>query len=121
MKEHGHELVPIKENLVDLIWNDRPSRNLNPVFPLAVRYSGRPFSEKVKKIEEFIEKNGYKALVAVELDEIACKIFIYTGLFNLRGSDISFNPVFYSYACISQNGVILYVDKSRLTPEVFQI
>ncbi len=34
------ELVSIQENLVDLVWADRPPRPANKVFPLDVKYSG---------------------------------------------------------------------------------
>lgn len=36
------------------------------------------------------------------------------GLFNLRGSDIDYNPVFYSYAIITLNEVYLFVEKNQL-------
>lgn len=42
-----------------------------------------------------------------KLDDIAW-------LFNLRGNDIEFNPVFFSYAWVSQNEVELYVDEDKL-------
>lgn len=46
------------------------------------------------------------------LDEIAW-------LFNLRGSDIPFNPVFFSYGLVTQDQAILYIDATKLTEEVF--
>ena len=45
---------------------------------------------------------------------------MFAGLFNLRGKDVPYNPVFVSYAMITLNGITLYMyDKAgRLTPEV---
>jgi Xaa-Pro aminopeptidase len=40
------------------------------------------------------------------------------GLFNLRGSDISYNPVFFSYAIVTMSEARLYVDESQLRSEV---
>lgn len=42
--------------------------------------------------------------------------FIYSiaGLFNLRGSDIDYNPVFYSYALVTLDEVYLFVEKTKL-------
>ena len=40
-----------------------------------------------------MQKKSYKALFLGKLDEIAW-------LFNLRGNDIPYNPVFYAYAII---------------------
>jgi len=38
-------------------------------------------------------------------------------LLNLRGSDIPFNPLFYSYLFISLERVILFVDPAKLTDD----
>ena len=57
-------------------------------------------------------------MVVTALDEIAW-------LFNLRGSDIPHNPVFFAYALVSlapiwspKPQIILYTNKSRLSPIV---
>lgn len=36
------------------------------------------------------------------------------GLMNLRGSDIDYNPVFYSYVILTQDEIYLFVEKNRL-------
>ena len=48
--------------------------------------------------------------VICALDEIAW-------LFNLRGSDVAYNPVFLSYAVIGRDFVRLYLDETKLTAE----
>jgi hypothetical protein len=40
------------------------------------------------------------------------------GLLNLRGSDIDYNPLFFSYAIITTDTVRLYIDADRLTDEI---
>ena len=61
-----------------------------------------------------------KAIVITMLDEIAW-------LFNLRGSDIAYNPVFFAYAVVSQvsgatvsqvSGATLFVKGEQLTDGV---
>jgi hypothetical protein len=42
---------------------------------------------------------------------------MWLGLFNLRGSDISFNPVFISYAVVTVDKAHLFVNPSKLTDE----
>ena len=79
------ELVAVTENLVDAIWTDRPPRPSNKVFPLDEKYSGQSVKSKVEKVREVMEKKSTKAAVFMTLDEVAW-------LFNLRGSDIDFNP-----------------------------
>jgi Xaa-Pro aminopeptidase len=55
------------------------------VFHLDEKYSGQSHLDKVAKIREELEKKKQKAIVVTMLDEVAW-------LFNLRGSDIEFNP-----------------------------
>ncbi len=50
------------------------------------------------------------AVLVTALDEIAW-------LFNLRGSDVSYNPVFLSYAIVSKEGATLYVDSEKVRIE----
>ncbi|KAF0037645.1 hypothetical protein F2P81_010519 [Scophthalmus maximus] len=38
----------------------------------------------------------------------------YTGLFNLRGADIEYNPVFFAYTIVGMNTIRLFVDTNRL-------
>ncbi|XP_066880828.1 xaa-Pro aminopeptidase 1 isoform X7 [Kogia breviceps] len=74
LRSAGHHLIPVKENLVDKIWTDRPERPCKP-------------------------------LITLGLD--------YTGLFNLRGSDVEHNPVFFSYAIIGLETIMLFIDGDR--------
>lgn len=38
----------------------------------------------------------------------------FSGLLNLRGSDIAYNPVFYGYAIITPDDLYIFVEKSKL-------
>lgn len=40
---------------------------------------------------------------------------VFSDLFNLRGSDIEYNPVFFSYAAVTQEEAVLFINKSQLT------
>ncbi len=39
-------------------------------------------------------------------------------LFNLRGNDVPYNPVFVSYAIITDDSATLYVNPAKVKPEV---
>lgn len=41
-------------------------------------------------------------------------MLFFLGLLNLRGSDIAYNPVFYSYAIITPDDLYIFVEKSKL-------
>ncbi|KAJ1979820.1 hypothetical protein H4R35_001359 [Dimargaris xerosporica] len=104
------ELVPIPHNLVDQVWTDRPAPPREQVFVLPTKYAGQAYDDKMAQIRQFLaDKEAYGFIVSA-LDEIAW-------LFNLRGSDIPFNPVFFSYALVTQDRVVLYMDAAKLTTE----
>ncbi|ODV89538.1 hypothetical protein CANCADRAFT_58443 [Tortispora caseinolytica NRRL Y-17796] len=109
-RSSGAELIPLFLNLVDMVWPDRPSRPANPVNFHSLKYSGVSAHEKIARLCKFIDDKHAKFIVLTALDEIAW-------LFNLRGSDIPYNPVFFSYAIVSSDSVLLFVDKSRIDPE----
>ncbi|KAJ1971105.1 hypothetical protein H4R33_007206, partial [Dimargaris cristalligena] len=67
--------------------------------------------DKIAELRRFLtERDAYGFLVSA-LDEVAW-------LFNLRGADISFNPVFFAYALVTQNEIVLYLDQSKLGSSV---
>jgi Xaa-Pro aminopeptidase len=110
-KRGGKGLEAVAENLVDIVWgSDRPSRPSNPIVMLPARYSGTPTATKLADLRKDLEKRKASAFVVSLLDDIAW-------LFNLRGSDIDYNPVFFSYAMITPDSATLYVDSSKLNDE----
>ncbi|GMK58907.1 hypothetical protein CspeluHIS016_0603490 [Cutaneotrichosporon spelunceum] len=104
-------LVPVKDNLVDAIWADRPPRPANPVFQLGEEYAGQSVSDKIKALREKLTAIGSPGLVVSALDEVAW-------LFNLRGSDIPYNPVFFAYAILTLHDVTLFANPASLPSDV---
>jgi len=110
-KAGGADLVPLKENLVDLCWHsDRPPVPRNPVVPLAHEFAGKDVKAKLTELRQELTKKNSSGFIVSMLDEIAW-------LFNIRGSDIPYNPVFFSYAVVTAESAVLYIDKSRLGEE----
>lgn len=112
IKKKGGEYRAIDENLVDLVWGDsRPSRPSEKVIVQPMQYSGRSFEDKIEDLRKELDKKKSLGFVVSMLDEIAW-------LFNLRGSDIPYNPVFFSYAVVTPSDVTLYVDETKLPEDV---
>lgn len=102
----------IGQNLVDLVWGaDQPALSNGEIRVHAMEYAGETTQSKIKKIQEAMIKSKSFALVLCALDEVAW-------LLNLRGSDISFNPVFLSYVVITTDKVHFFVDKSKFASSV---
>jgi Xaa-Pro aminopeptidase len=110
-KSGGRELVAIENNLVDIVWgNDRPPRPDNPVRLLEQQYAGKEISAKLEELRKELDKKKSSGFVVSMLDEIAW-------LFNLRGSDIPYNPVFFSYATVTSTTATLYINSSKLSTD----
>ena len=105
------QIIPSSENLVDSIWHDRPPHPTAPLIPHPLHFTGESIPSKVDKLRVKLKEAGCYALIVTALDEVAW-------LLNLRGADIDFNPVFFSYAVVTADDVALYVDPTKVTPEV---
>jgi len=111
LDEVGSSFVPLAENLVDKVWTDKPSRPTNPLIVLGEKYTGRSYDDKVAELRAELKKRKYVGTVANMLDEVAW-------LFNLRGSDVPFNPVFFSFALVLLDRTIFFVDPATVTEEI---
>lgn len=107
LKERDSQIVALSKNLVDLVWTDRPARPASKVFPLDTKYSGEHHLEKIGRLRQELKKNGYKLMVVNMLDEVAW-------LFNLRGADIDYNPVFFAYAIVTLDKVDLFINPAQV-------
>ena len=92
------DLDPVGE-----IWVDRPDAEYHPIFDYPVQYAGLPRADKIKKIREDMAAAGAGSLVLSQLSDIAW-------MTNLRGSDIDCNPVFFSFAVLTEDEVKLYLE-----------
>ncbi|EPS95616.1 hypothetical protein FOMPIDRAFT_1025722 [Fomitopsis schrenkii] len=104
-------LVSLKDNLVDLVWTARPSRPTNAIFPLDLKYAGESHTQKIERLREEMKKKEVHAIVVNMLDEVAW-------LFNLRGSDIDYNPVFFAYAVLTHEKAQLFLNPTQVTDDL---
>lgn len=71
----GCIMTAVKENLVDLVWDDQPGLPTNPVITLDVQFAGKLVGQKLVEIRAKMAEQNAKVLVVTALDEIACKFF----------------------------------------------
>ncbi|KAI1868246.1 hypothetical protein JX265_007069 [Neoarthrinium moseri] len=110
-KSGGKDLVAVDANLVDGVWaQGKPSRPNEPAIVLDEKFSGKDVKAKLTDLRKELEKKKSLGFVVSMLDEIAW-------LFNLRGNDIPYNPVFFSYAIVTADKATLYIDSSKLSEE----
>ncbi len=104
------ELIAL-DDLFSSIWQDRPELPKSMVFKVNEKFNGSTRSEKIRLIQEYLTQTKTDYLLISALDEIAW-------LTNLRGNDILYNPVFYSYLLIGTKSSKLFIDRIKLTPEI---
>jgi Xaa-Pro aminopeptidase len=97
--------------LQDIVWEGRPPIPEEDVFELDVKYAGLSRAEKTEAVRKLMRKKDVTHYVVCALDEIAW-------LLNLRGKDIGYNPVFYSFMVISMNNINLFIDPHKITSAI---
>lgn len=102
----GVELVDCGE-VIDRIWQDRPEVAPTKAWFLPDNATGESVRSKIENLQKDIEKQGCEYALVSSLDDIAW-------LFNMRGSDIEYNPVNYAYAIVSKDGATLFIDERKL-------
>lgn len=103
-----------EKDLVDEIWTERPSLSKEPAFLLDVKYSGRSTKDKLHTLREEMKRLHATTHVITTLDDIAW-------LFNIRGNDISYNPVVLAYAIITLDNAYLFVEKDKLNTPILEV
>ncbi|NXD27444.1 XPP2 aminopeptidase, partial [Spelaeornis formosus] len=107
----GRTLLPLDSNLVDRAWGDqRPLPSSSEIYSLPADFTGSSWQEKVTGIRQQMEQHERRptAVLLSGLEETAW-------LFNLRGDDIPYNPVFYSYTLLTNTSISLFLESSRLS------
>lgn len=97
-------------DLVGNIWNDRPLLPANEIYVLPEEYTGLSSTNKLMEVVRRMLEKGCSYHVISSLDDIAW-------LLNLRGSDVTCNPVFLSYLFIAEENTVLFCQKECLRPD----
>ncbi|MFO7616924.1 MAG: aminopeptidase P family N-terminal domain-containing protein, partial [Bacteroidales bacterium] len=98
-------------SLLAEVWRDRPGLPTGPVFDHPVGYAGHSREEKLSLVRSALENQNSDYLFITPLDEVAW-------LFNLRGNDIPFCPLFIAYALVGLNEAILFVHPGKIPVEL---
>ncbi len=93
------------------IWENRLPLSDKKLFLLDIKYCGESFESKIKRLREKMKEFKADIHIITSLDDIAW-------LFNIRGRDIPCNPVVLSYAVITFDEAVLYVNKNKITDEI---
>lgn len=99
----GFELVGVPD-LIDVIWEERPALPCSPVISLDESTVGRTRLEKIEWLRAWLADMEEDYVLIGALDQVAWML-------NVRGSDIDYNPVVFSYLLVSQDSVQFFMLK----------
>lgn len=103
--------ISYEGDLLDEVWENRPALSDAKAFLLDVKYSGEDFKSKIARVREAMKAIGATTHILTSLDDIAW-------LFNIRGGDVAYNPVVLSYAVVTLEKAILFVDENKLNEDI---
>ena len=98
-------------DLLEQVWSDRPDLPAAPVFEHLPPYASKSRSGKLAELRGAMQQTGANRHLISTLDDIAY-------LFNLRGADVNFNPIFLSHALVTPTRATLYVADGKISPEL---
>jgi Xaa-Pro aminopeptidase len=114
MTSIGGELLVLEDNLVD---NARLKLGESITLPAAKAFAvyeattGESLAARLAWLRGELQNNTADYIALNVLDEIAW-------LYNIRGNDVEYNPFVISYALISLNEAIWFVDSAKLSTEL---
>lgn len=95
----------------DELWQNRPKRSCTPIWDYDVQYCGVSRQEKIKLVKQQMAKKGTSGMLVGGLDDVSW-------LLNLRGHDVTCNPVALSFVLIDEKHTTLYIQKAALSEDI---
>lgn len=109
-KNKNINIMPV-EDVFEELWQDRTNMPQGKMFIHEKKYTGKTVEEKLAEVKKELKKMDVNSFLLASLDDIAW-------LLNLRGGDVSCNPVFLSYFLMDGDNCTLYIDEAKVTEEI---
>ena len=100
-------------DLIDHAWDERPGLPDAPIYEHAAPQATVSRADKLRQVREAMTRHGVTHHLISSVDDVAW-------LFNLRGSDVSYNPVFLAHALLDANGATLFVQPGKIDAALAQ-
>ncbi|MCC8405000.1 aminopeptidase P family protein [Paraburkholderia sp. MMS20-SJTN17] len=101
-------------DLFDAIWAQRPALPTDAVFEHTAPQAGVARAEKLAQVRRAMTGQGAQWHFISTLDDLAW-------LLNLRGADVSYNPVFVAHALIGMDRVSLFIAEGKVSPALADV
>jgi Xaa-Pro aminopeptidase len=94
-------------DLLDAIWPDRPALPAEPVYEHAPPQATQSRAERLAAVREAMARDGATHHFVSTVDDLAW-------ITNLRGSDVSYNPVFLAHLLLDASGGTLFIGAGKV-------
>lgn len=106
------QLISVKQNPVDLHWQNRPAVSSAPAILFDAKSAGKTSQEKRLEIGKIVAKSGADMALITSLDS-------FCWLLNIRGSDVPRLPVILGSALLHANGdLVLFTQLDKLPSDI---
>jgi Xaa-Pro aminopeptidase len=105
--------IDAQTDLVEDAWTDRPTLPLDPVYEHPAKFAGASCKEKLARIRQILDEKGLDYTVFSTLDDLAWT-------FNLRGTDVPYNPLFVGHAVVGKKSAALFIDERKMPDAIRQ-
>lgn len=102
------EIKVQKQDLLAAIWEKRPVLPGDLAVLLPEKDCGQDFKSKLTALRKALQQAKADVHAISSLDDLAW-------LFNIRGNDVTYNPVVLCYALVTANEVNLYINDGKLS------
>jgi Xaa-Pro aminopeptidase len=94
-------------DLIDTVWPERPALPVQPVYAHRAPHAALSRPERLAAVREAMARQGASHHLVSTVDDLAW-------ITSLRGSDVSYNPVFLGHLLLSQTGGTLFVGEGKV-------
>ena len=101
-------------DVLNAVWLERPGLPSGFVYEHTAPHASQSRAAKLAQVREAFMVQGASHHVISSVDDIAW-------LFNLRGADVSYNPVFLAHALIDAHGVTLFVADDKINASLAKL
>ncbi len=103
--------IACEDDLVGEVWADRPALSAGKVTELSAEMVGQSRAEKLMNLRAALGKENADAVVIASLMDVCW-------LMNLRGSDVACTPVVLSFAAVTAEEAVLFINPDVLSEDI---
>lgn len=94
-------------DLISDIWKDRPPLPFSEAWDFPVKFTGKERLQKISEVRAQMKSRNIDFHLLTSIDDIMW-------LLNIRGNDVSYNPLLLSFALIGEVQIIFFVEEKKI-------